>query len=74
MTPPSMVQCLKCSAQIPLESKFCLSCGQPVCMPSQMPTAEGPVAESPMIPAETPHVASIISSDSIPAWEFSPDF
>jgi predicted Ser/Thr protein kinase len=72
MTPPSMVQCLKCSAQIPAESKFCLSCGQAISSPSQMPTAEALKAESPKAPVETPHVARIISSDSIPAGGFTP--
>jgi serine/threonine protein kinase len=67
-----MVQCPKCSAQIPAESKFCLSCGQPLSTPSQMPTTEGTAAESPKPSAETPHVARIISSDSIPVGGFTP--
>jgi serine/threonine protein kinase len=67
-----MVQCPKCSAQIPLESKFCLSCGQPISTLSQMPTAAGTAAEPAKAPAETPHVARIISSDSIPAGGFTP--
>jgi serine/threonine protein kinase len=43
---PSLVQCQKCSAQIPAESKFCLSCGQVISSPSQMPTAEESTVES----------------------------
>lgn len=67
-----MVQCPKCSAQIPSGSKFCLSCGQPLSTPSQMPTTTGVAAESPKAQIETPHVARIISSDSIPAGGFTP--
>jgi serine/threonine protein kinase len=37
-----------------------------------MPTAEYPAAESPKAPAQTPHVARIISSDSIPVGGFTP--
>jgi serine/threonine protein kinase len=37
-----------------------------------MPTAEIHVVESPKAPAETSHVARIISSDSIPAGGFTP--
>ena len=37
-----------------------------------MPTAEGFAAESPKPHAQTPHVARIISSDSIPAGGFTP--
>jgi predicted Ser/Thr protein kinase len=67
-----MVQCPKCSAQVPAESKFCLSCGQLLSTPSQMPTAEVSPAEPPKAQLETPHVARIISSDSIPAGGFTP--
>jgi predicted Ser/Thr protein kinase len=65
MTPLSMVQCPKCSAQNLPESRFCSSCAQPLSSISQMPTAEGPVPES-------PHAARIISSDSVPAGGFTP--
>jgi hypothetical protein len=37
-----------------------------------MPTAEAPAAENPKAQAQTPHVARIISSDSIPAGGFTP--
>jgi serine/threonine-protein kinase len=37
-----------------------------------MPTAEIPAAETPKAQAQTPHVARIISSDSIPAGGFTP--
>jgi serine/threonine protein kinase len=37
-----------------------------------MPTAEDPAAESPKGPAETAHVARIISSDSIAAGGLTP--
>jgi serine/threonine protein kinase len=67
MTTPSMVQCPKCSAQNAQGSRFCNSCGEAFSSPSQMPTAESPKAQ-----AETPHVARIISSDSIPAGGFTP--
>src|SRR5512136_2252391 len=72
MTPPSMVQCPNCSAQNLPDSRFCSSCAQPLSAPSQMPTATGMAAESPKAQAETPHVARIISSDSIPAGGFTP--
>jgi hypothetical protein len=67
-----MVQCPKCSAQVPAESKFCLSCGQLLSTPSQMPTEEVPPAEARRAQAQTPHVARIISSDSVPAGGFTP--
>jgi tRNA A-37 threonylcarbamoyl transferase component Bud32 len=66
-----MIKCPTCSADIAEDSRFCKSCGQPISSPSQMPTMEAPVAESPRL-AETPHVARIISSDSIPAGGFTP--
>jgi serine/threonine protein kinase len=72
MKPSPVIQCPKCTAQIPSESKFCLSCGQPVSTPSQMPTAQIPAGVSPKAAMETPHVARIISSDSIPAGGFTP--
>jgi hypothetical protein len=72
MTPISMVQCPKCSAQNPQGSRFCNSCGENISSASQMPTAEYPAAESPKAPAQTPHVARIISSDSIPVGGFTP--
>ncbi len=71
MKPGPMIQCQKCSADIPAESRFCLSCGQAVSTPSQAPTMEAPDAVTPKA-AETPHVARIISSDSIPAGGFTP--
>ncbi len=37
-----------------------------------MPTATGVAVESPKAPVETPHVARIISSGSIPAGGFTP--
>jgi hypothetical protein len=37
-----------------------------------MPTAEVPAAEAPKAQAQTPHIARIISSDSIPAGGFTP--
>jgi len=72
MKPAPMIQCPKCTAQIPSESKFCLSCGQPASTPSQMTTAQIPAGVSPKAAMETPHVARIISSDSIPAGGFTP--
>jgi hypothetical protein len=72
MTPPSMVRCSKCSAQNLPDGRFCSSCTQPLSAPSQMPTATDAAAESVKASAETPHVARIISSDSIPAGEFTP--
>ena len=71
MKPAPMIQCPKCSAQNPPDSRFCTSCGQPLSSPSQMPTMEAPAAEAQKA-AETPHVARIISSDSIPAGGFTP--
>src|SRR5512139_3164991 len=65
------IQCSKCSTQNPQESRFCSSCGQLLSSPSQMPTLEAPDAVTPKA-AEAPHVARIISSDSIPAGGFTP--
>ncbi len=72
MKPARMIQCPKCSAQIPPESRFCKSCGQP--RQFAFPDAYGRVACSgcPESCSETPHVARIISSDSIPAGGFTP--
>jgi serine/threonine protein kinase len=66
-----MIQCPKCSADNSDDSRFCKSCAEPLSAPSQMPTATSPVAEVPR-PTETPHVARIVSSDSIPAGGFTP--
>jgi hypothetical protein len=65
---PSMV-CPKCSAQIPEESRFCLSCGQPVSSLSQAPTA---AAESPAAQMAPAPVGRLISSDSLPVGGFTP--
>ena len=67
-----MVQRPKCSAQNLPDSRFCSSCAQPLSTPSEMPTATGVAVESPKAPVETPHVARIISSGSIPAGGFTP--
>jgi hypothetical protein len=71
MKPAPMMQCPKCSTQNPSENKFCGTCAQPLSSISQMPTMEAPAAEAQKV-AETPHVARIISSDSIPAGGFTP--
>jgi serine/threonine protein kinase len=65
---PSMV-CPKCSAQIPEESRFCLSCGQLVSSLSQAPTA---AAESPAAQMAPAPVGRLISSDSLPVGGFTP--
>ena len=67
-----MVQCPKCSAENLPESRFCSSCAQPLIKPSQMPTATGAAEEPLKPPAESPRVARIISSDSVPAGGFTP--
>jgi predicted Ser/Thr protein kinase len=72
MTPPLTIQCPKCSAQNPEGSRFCNSCAEPLSSPSQLPTAELPGAQPAKAPADMPHVARIISSDSIPAGGFTP--
>ncbi|MBN1566873.1 MAG: protein kinase [Acidobacteria bacterium] len=69
---PTMVQCPKCSAKNLPESRFCSSCAQPLGTHSQMPTATGAVSEPGKPPAESPHVARIVSSDSVPAGGFTP--
>jgi serine/threonine protein kinase len=66
-----MIQCPKCSAENLPDSRFCSSCAQPLSAPSQLPTMEAPAAEAKKV-AETPHVARIVSSDSIPAGGFTP--
>jgi hypothetical protein len=65
-----MIQWPKCSADNPQNSRFCNYCGEPISAPSQMPTMEASVAETPKA-AETLHVARIISSDSVPAGGFT---
>jgi serine/threonine-protein kinase len=67
-----MIKCPKCSAQIPEESKFCLSCGQEVSLLSQMPTVAAPEGVVPQAPVNAPHVGRIVSSDSVPAGGFTP--
>jgi predicted Ser/Thr protein kinase len=67
-----MIQCPKCSAQLPDESKFCLSCGEPLSSLSQMPTVAAPEGEVPPSPVAAPHVGRIVSSDSVPAGGFTP--
>jgi predicted Ser/Thr protein kinase len=71
MKPAPMIRCPKCSAEIAQDSRFCKFCGQAISAPSQMPTMVAPEAAVPKV-AETPHVARIISSDSIPAGGFTP--
>ncbi len=71
MKPTPAIQCPKCSAQNLPDSRFCSSCGLAFSSPSQMPTMGVPEGEAPNT-AETPHVARIISSDSIPAGGFTP--
>jgi serine/threonine protein kinase len=72
MIPSSMVQCPKCSAQNLPDSRFCSSCAAPLSTHSQLPTATAGAAEPLKAPAESPHVARIISSDSVPAGGFTP--
>jgi serine/threonine protein kinase len=72
MTTPLIVQCPKCSAQNQFDNRFCGSCGQILSSPSQMPTAEMPVMESPKAQADSPRVGRVISSDSIPVGGFTP--
>jgi hypothetical protein len=67
-----MIQCPKCSAQLPDESKFCLSCGEPLSSLSQAPTVAAPEGEASPPPVGTPHVGRIVSSDSVPAGGFTP--
>src|SRR5262245_5265138 len=65
----SILQCRSCSAVIPRESRFCLSCGEEVTPPSQLPTTR---------PKQMPAVVAVpiavrqISSESIPAGGFTP--
>jgi hypothetical protein len=49
------VQCPKCSAENPPNSRFCNSCGEPFSSVSQMPTMEAPEAESLPSPADVLH-------------------
>ncbi len=67
-----MIQCPKCSAQLPDESKFCLSCGESLSSLSQAPTVAAPERESPQVPVQSPYVGRIVSSDSVPAGGFTP--
>ena len=65
MKPMPMIQCPKCSAQNPPESRFCKPCAQPFSSPSTMSTAE-------ISPAEAPRASRLISWDSVPAGGFTP--
>jgi len=67
-----MIQCPKCSAENPPESRFCNSCGEELSSLSQAPTVATPEAESPQSPVQSPHVGRIVSSDSVPAGGFTP--
>jgi peroxiredoxin len=40
-----MIQCPKCLAQNPQESRFCNACAEPLNSPSQMPAVDGPAME-----------------------------
>jgi len=64
-----LVQCPSCLASIPVESRFCLSCGKDVGSFSQMPTA---LPSSEGVVAVAASAARHISSDSIPAGGFTP--
>jgi serine/threonine protein kinase len=63
------MQCPKCSEPIPENSKFCLSCGQPVSSLSQAPTATAEAAAAQPVAAP---VGRLISSDSLPVGGFTP--
>jgi hypothetical protein len=67
-----MIQCPKCSAGNPLNSRFCNSCGQELSSLSQAPTVAAPEGEAPPSPVDAPHVGRIVSSDSVPAGGFTP--
>jgi hypothetical protein len=67
-----MIQCPKCSAENPLNSRFCNSCGEELSSLSQAPTVVAPEEEAPQAPVNAPHVGRLISSDSVPAGGFTP--
>ena len=62
---PSLIQCPSCSAEVPTESRFCLSCGEAISL-SKIAT----VAPQ-HIPVSPPRVGRL-SSDSIPVGGFTP--
>jgi len=66
-----MIQCPKCSAENPPESRSCSSCGEKLNSLSQVPTVAAPEGESPPSPMDSPHVGRIVSSDSVPAGGFA---
>jgi serine/threonine protein kinase len=67
-----MIRCPKCSAENLPESRFCSSCGEDLSSLSQATTVAAPEGEIPPSPAISPHVGRIVSSDSVPAGEFTP--
>jgi serine/threonine protein kinase len=67
-----MIQCPKCLAENPDDSRFCKSCAEPLSSLSQAPTLAATEGEAPPSPAISPHVGRIASSDSVPAVGFTP--
>ena len=63
------MQCPSCAAVVPSESRFCLTCGQPLGTPSELATmAAAPEA----VAVAGPHVRRLASSDSVPVGELRP--
>src|SRR5690242_8877697 len=66
----SNIRCPSCSADVPGESRFCLSCGEAIRGFSEMPTARLPHASAAEVAATQP--ARCISSDSVPVGGCAP--
>jgi serine/threonine-protein kinase len=63
------MHCPSCAAVVPTESRFCLTCGQPLGTPSDLAT----IAAAPGAMAVVgPHVRGLASSDSVPVGGFTP--
>ena len=62
------MQCPSCAAVVPAQSRFCLTCGQPLAPPSDQATIAAPPAAVAMV---GPH-ARRLSSDAVPVGGFTP--
>ena len=63
------MQCASCGAVVPAESRFCLTCGQPLGTPSEQATI---AAAAGAVAVVGPDVRRLASSDTVPVGGFTP--